>query len=59
MQPSEPTAREKETTVGGYGGMRKQRLLKEDGRYIIFYEFGYEGPEGEHPEATRGEEGSV
>ena len=39
MHPSEPPASEKETTVESHHRMRKQRLLKEDGRYIIFYDF--------------------
>lgn len=56
MKPSEPGDMERETTVGGDGGMRKQRFLKEDGRYIIFYEFGYEG---EHSEGDADEEEGV
>ena len=43
MHPSETPASEKETTVESYHRMRKQRLLKEDGRYIIFYDFEEQG----------------
>ena len=43
MDPSEQTASEKETTVESHCGVRKQRLLKEDGRYIIFYDFEEQG----------------
>ncbi len=28
-----------ESRSGGWCNMRKERLLKEDGRYIIFYSF--------------------
>ena len=59
MKPSEPRDSERETTAGGDGGMRKQRVLKEDGRYIIFYEFGYEGREGEHSEGDADEKEGV
>ena len=44
MHPSEPPASETgRTTVENHCGMRKQRLLKEDGRYIIFYDFEEQG----------------
>ena len=43
MDPSEHTASVKETTGQSHCGVRKQRLLKEDGRYIIFYDFEEQG----------------
>ncbi len=56
MPPSKPPAseepraehREEDRKTGGrgYASPRKERLLKDDGRYIIFYGFEDEGEGG-------------